>query len=260
MFLIFIFILILIWGFSDHEAAHASIPRSQAMKNLMEIKYPFGDNYAIKCAEDNLKLFRKKKPHDLDQFEIDLYQDIERRYAKREINDADRWDLMQDFFQHYSHRRNRAYMPNEMWILDVCRDFPELSWVEFKSQIEFQRLVNFYDPPKLKRPEVWEREKEWLKQWQSSQECVDLWNKYAAYYGYSIPYPYNKEDAERIRAEKQAAMIEKREAEKAARAERREERRNRDKKQIRAERKERRLRDRQALQDMKARWKNTPDL
>lgn len=146
----------------------------KAYAELMKIRYPF-DEF---CQEDLTKYYRRVyKPEDLGE-----------PFAKRN-------GVVQDMVQAALHERNKAYYP-------VCMSVAYSALPEYgRSQCSFKvfredilglaekNIVNgYYDDHLVER---WQKELEWLREYQQRDEVKETWNKRAKELGVRFKYPDN---------------------------------------------------------------------
>lgn len=208
MALLLLFIAFVIWGLSNHDAV---VPRSDAMSKMIRCKYPFSDWLAGYIADIDLKHARQKVACDpkraamiecqCDDEELAIVAQLVNCPAS-DAGRAERSKLMEMYYQHHFHRNGNAYIPSGLSIYDMYREYPEFARYAEPDRARLRRSLEFSTPGTPKHPDIWEAEKKWLKEYQGLQSTVERWDEYARYIGYSIPYPYNKEDADRIAAEK----------------------------------------------------------
>ena len=235
-FTIVLFFIIL-WISEANKTSQADLKKMT--RQLMDIKYPFNTGKRIEAARN---LEKKINERDSSCFDSDEYLkgifDIIANPKSKETYPADELDMFhEELLQYLCHMNECAYSPDGMDSSDFWCIYPEYGAFRFddtKSYLDYVRRWRLMKRPMPKHPQVLEKEKQWLREWQRSDRVIELWEEKCIWENIIIPYRYNSEDMPLLRKRW------------------REERRKR--------RQEKREYSKKALQEYWDRYRNTPDL
>lgn len=220
--LIIIFLLLISRAFSnEEEKTKADVSR----KLMMIVKYPFSTYSQERYDKLINRAVNGHKPEMLEfPDETALAEKLIALNNDRNASTDEKERLREQLLQAMMHNRGSAYIPKGMNIGNIYREYTEYAMTDFNSLAACNEYLRIHKPGIPKRPDIWESEKEWLREYQRSEEVVRRWNERAEEIGYIGGYEYNPEDKKWMREEAVAAKIERRQARRKARAEKREQR------------------------------------